>query len=166
GDSDIDATSHRVLAAAMSTLQDRSVLDGDDIRNALPGNDLASQIERVRVTPLPQSVEELSKLWTAFQTNYRTSAVYEVAVVLIDSQAAVRAPLPVLRRLTLGAGHLHRGPADAVAGAAGAAEQRAAAGAGADHHREPAERAGRRPHAAAHLHAAHPRRPARAAVVR
>lgn len=98
GDSDIDATSHRVLAAAMSTLQDRSVLDGDDIRNALPGNDLANQIERVRVTPLPQSVEELSKLWTAFQTNYRTSAVYEVAVVLIDSQAAVRAPLPVLRR--------------------------------------------------------------------
>src|SRR6185437_6961468 len=70
------------------------------------------------------------------------------------------------RRLTLGAGHLHRGPADAVAGAAGAAEQRAAAGAGADHHREPAERAGRRPHAAAHLHAAHPRRPARAAAVR
>lgn len=98
GDSDIDATSHRVLAAAMSTLHDHGVLDGDDIRNALPGNDLANQIERVRVTPLPQSVEELSKLWTAFQTNYRSSAVYEVAVVLIDSQAAVRAPLPVLRR--------------------------------------------------------------------
>lgn len=98
GDSDIDATSHRVLAAAMSTLHDRGVLDGNDIRNALPDNDLANQIERVRVTPLPQSVDELSKLWTAFQTNYRTSAVYEAAVVLIDSQAAVRAPLPVLRR--------------------------------------------------------------------
>jgi hypothetical protein len=98
GESDIDALSHRVLAAAMSTLHDRGVLDGTDIRNALADNDLANQIERVRVTPLPQSVDELSRLWTAFQTNYRTSAAYEAAVVLIDSQAAARAPLPVLRR--------------------------------------------------------------------
>jgi hypothetical protein len=98
GDSDVDAISHRVLAAAMSTLHDRGVLDGNDIRNALPDNDLANQVERVRITPLPQSVDELSKLWTAFQTNYRTSAAYEAAVLLIDSQAALRAPLPVLRR--------------------------------------------------------------------
>lgn len=98
GDSDSDALSHRVLAAAMSTLHDRSVLDGTDIQNALPDNDLASQFEHVRITQLPQSVEELSKLWTAFQTNYRVSAAYEAAVVLIDSQAATRAPLPVLRR--------------------------------------------------------------------
>lgn len=98
GENDNDALSHRVLAAAMSTLHDRGVLDGNDIRNALPDNDLAGQIERVRVTPLPQSVDELSRLWTAFQTNYRASAVYEAAVVLIDSQAATRAPLPVLRR--------------------------------------------------------------------
>jgi hypothetical protein len=98
GESDIDALSHRVLAAAMSTLHDRGVLDGTDIRNALADNDLANQIERVRVTPLPQSVDELSRLWTAFQTNYRTSAAYEAAVVLIDSQAAARASLPVLRR--------------------------------------------------------------------
>jgi hypothetical protein len=98
GENDNDAISHRVLAAAMSTLHDRGVLDGNDIRNALADNDLANQIERVRVTPLPQSVDELSRLWTAFQTNYRTSAAYEAAVVLIDSQAAARAPLPVLRR--------------------------------------------------------------------
>ena len=98
GENDNDALSHRVLAAAMSTLHDRGVLDGNDIRNALADNDLANQIERVRVTPLPQSVDELSRLWTAFQTNYRTSAAYEAAVVLIDSQAATRAPLPVLRR--------------------------------------------------------------------
>lgn len=98
GDSDIDALSHRVLAAAMSTLHDHAVLDGSDIHNALPDNDLATQVERVRLTPLPQSVDELSKLWTAFQTNYRTSAAYEAAVVLIDSQQVTRAPLPVLRR--------------------------------------------------------------------
>ncbi len=98
GESDSDALSHRVLAAAMSTLHDRSVLDGNDIQNALPDNDLASQFEHVRITPLPQSVEELSKLWTAFQTSYRVSAAYEAAVLLIDSQAPTRAALPVLRR--------------------------------------------------------------------
>ncbi|MET3653945.1 DUF4255 domain-containing protein [Dyella japonica] len=98
GESDSDAISHRVLAAAMSTLHDRPVLDGNDIRNALPDNDLADQIERVRFAPLPQSVDELSKLWTAFQTNYRVSSAYEATVVLIDSQSPVRASLPVLRR--------------------------------------------------------------------
>ncbi|MEO8810298.1 MAG: DUF4255 domain-containing protein [Rhodanobacter sp.] len=98
GDNDSDALSHRVLAAAMSTLHDSPILDGTAIASALPDNDLANQIEHVRITPLTQSVEELSKLWTAFQANYRISTAYEAAVVLIDSQAATRAPLPVLRR--------------------------------------------------------------------
>ena len=98
GDSDSEALSHRVLAAAMSTLHDRPVLDPTDIRNALPDNDLAGQFERVRLTPLAQSVDELSRLWTAFQTNYRVSTAYEATVVLIDSGASSRAPLPVLRR--------------------------------------------------------------------
>ena len=98
GDSDSEALSHRVLAAAMSTLHDHPLLDRDDITNALPDNDLATQVERVRLTPLPQSVEELSKLWTAFQTSYRVSAAYEATVVLIDSHGTARAPLPVLRR--------------------------------------------------------------------
>lgn len=98
GDTDSDAISHRVLAAAMSTLHDKAVLDGNDIRSALPDNDLADQIERVRFTPLPQSVDDISKLWTAFQTNYRVSSAYEATVVLIDSQAPSRASLPVLKR--------------------------------------------------------------------
>jgi hypothetical protein len=98
GDVDSDATSHRVLAAAMSTLHDRALLDGDDIRNALPDNDLADQVERVRITPLAQSVDELSKLWTAFQGGYRLSTAYAASVVLIDSQTPVRAALPVLAR--------------------------------------------------------------------
>lgn len=98
GDSDSDALSHRVLAAAMSTLHDHPLLDADDIRSALPDNDLADQLERVRMTPLALGIEELSKLWTAFQANYRVSAAYEATVVLIDSQRTARAPLPVLKR--------------------------------------------------------------------
>jgi hypothetical protein len=44
------------------------------------------------------SAEEMSKLWTTFQTQYRVSAAYEASVVLIDSTQPARAPLPVLKR--------------------------------------------------------------------
>jgi hypothetical protein len=58
------------------------------------------------------SLEEMSKLWTTFQTQYRISAAYELSVVLIDSRTPTRAPLPVLRQ-----GEADRGPS-AVAGQA------------------------------------------------
>src|SRR5262249_17883031 len=46
----------------------------------------------------PCTVEEISKLWTGFQTQYRLSVAYEAAVVLIDSGRPISAPLPVLTR--------------------------------------------------------------------
>lgn len=98
GESDNDALNHRVLGAAMSVLHDHAVLNPSDIAHALPDNDLAQQLEHVRVTPLPMALEELSKLWTAFQTQYRISAAYEVTVAVIDSRKPVRSPLPVLKR--------------------------------------------------------------------
>jgi hypothetical protein len=101
GDADNDAVSHRVLGSAMSVLHDHPLLGADEIRSVMPGNDLARQIERVRITPQPFSVEEISKLWTAFQTNYRLSAAYEATVVLIDSMRPTRSALPVLTRRAL-----------------------------------------------------------------
>lgn len=97
-DTDQDAVSHRVLGAAMAVLHDHSVLDAGDFASALPNSGLEDQAERIRITPLPLGVDELSKLWTAFQSNMRVCAAYEVSVVLIDSQAPTRAPLPVLAR--------------------------------------------------------------------
>lgn len=97
-DTDQDAVSHRVLGAAMGVLHDHTVLDADDLASALANSGLGDQAERIRIAPLPLGVDELSKLWTAFQTNMRVSAAYEVSVVLIDSQAPARAPLPVLAR--------------------------------------------------------------------
>jgi len=98
GESDNDAVSHRVLGAAMSVLHDHPLLSRGEISAALSGNDLGEQFERLRITPLPMPLEEMSKLWMVFQTQYRISAAYEVTVVLIDSHAPVRAPLPVLQR--------------------------------------------------------------------
>lgn len=97
-DTDQDAVSHRALAAAMSVLHDHPVLSPGELDAALANGDVAGQAERLRITPLPLGTEELSKLWTAFQTNLRVSAAYEVTVVLIDSHTPGSAALPVLAR--------------------------------------------------------------------
>lgn len=95
---DDDTVSHRLLGGAMSALNQAPVLDRAAIQAALPGNDLYLQAERVRVTPGTLDIEEISKLWTAFQTNYRISAAYQVSAVLIQNPVGVSAPLPVLSR--------------------------------------------------------------------
>lgn len=105
GETDDDALSHRVLGAAMVVLHSHPVLGRKEIENALTDNDLHRQFERVRITALPTSVEDLSKLWTMFQTPYRLSAAYEATVVLLDSRLSAPAPLPVLKR-----GQEDRGP--------------------------------------------------------
>jgi hypothetical protein len=90
--------SHHLLGRAMSVINDHAVLGADEIRNALPQNDLYLQLERVRFTLQPLSVEEIFRLWSGFQTQYRLSVAYEVSVILIDSNREVRSPLPVLTR--------------------------------------------------------------------
>ena len=87
----------------MSVLHDHSLLGADEIKNALVGNDLHQQIERVRITSQPLGIDDMNKLWGAFQTNYRLSVAYRVSLVLIDSQRPKRAPLPVL---TIGKGDI------------------------------------------------------------
>ncbi|WP_321963638.1 DUF4255 domain-containing protein [Paraburkholderia sp. J7] len=99
-----DATApsgHVLLGKAMSVLHDHAVLSAADIVAAtasLPGSDLDKQIEHVRVTFHPLTIDELSKLWTGFAMQYRLSAAYEVGVTLIESTRATRAGLPVLTR--------------------------------------------------------------------
>ncbi len=94
--------SHYLLGQAMSVLFDHALLGADEIRNAtnaaLPNSDLHKQIERVRITLQPLSLEEISKLWTGLATQYRLSVIYEVSVALIESTRASRTPLPVLTR--------------------------------------------------------------------
>jgi len=92
----------RLLGLAMSTLHDHAVLDADAINANIPMLDQADypfqQVERVRITTHPISIDEMARLWSSFQTEYRTSVAYEVSVVLIESTRPKRAALPVLRR--------------------------------------------------------------------
>jgi hypothetical protein len=97
-DGDSSVIAHRLLGRAMRVLHDHPLLGADEIRAALPNNDLADQIERIRITPQRMPVEEFSKLWTTFQVGYRISTAYQVSVVLIDSTRSSRTPLPVLAR--------------------------------------------------------------------
>lgn len=96
GQDNDDILSHRLLGAAMRVLHDRCILHPIEIKDALAESDLQNQIERVRINPVTLSLEELSKLWSCFQTQYRISAAYEVSVILIESDRPVKAPLPVL----------------------------------------------------------------------
>lgn len=113
-----DTKSQSLLGAAMGVLHDHPLIRSQDIDRAIekkPGikklglldeakkklledSNLANQIERISVTPTTLSLEEISKLWGTFQTQYRISAAYQVSVVLIESKIPVKTPLPVLSR--------------------------------------------------------------------
>jgi hypothetical protein len=90
--------SHMLLGRAMSILHDHPVLGAAEIAGALQGGDSGTQLERIRLTLQPMALEDMSKLWTAFQSQFRASVAYEAAVVLIGSTRPRRAAPPVLRR--------------------------------------------------------------------
>ncbi|HZS09156.1 MAG TPA: DUF4255 domain-containing protein [Blastocatellia bacterium] len=100
-DDEDDTNAHQLLGQAMSVLHDHPLLGAKEIKDAtgqVTGSDLHEQIERVRITLQPLTFEEMSKLWTTFQTHYRVSAAYQISVVLIESTRPPKTPLPVLQR--------------------------------------------------------------------
>jgi hypothetical protein len=65
----------------------------------LAESNLDDEVELVKFTPLPLSLEELSKLWSVFfQTQYALSIAYQATIVLIESELRPRSTLPVLER--------------------------------------------------------------------
>jgi hypothetical protein len=113
GQDDSELIAHVLLGTAMRLLHDHPLLGREEIRTALSMSDLADQMERVRLTLQPITLDEVSKLWTGFQSEYRLSVAYQVSLVLIESHHASVAPLPVLRR-----GEADRGPVAVAAPAA------------------------------------------------
>ncbi|QLE75100.1 DUF4255 domain-containing protein [Streptomyces rectiverticillatus] len=94
----------RILGAAMAALHDHCVLGPEDYDKSAGLGDAHLQPEPVRITPADLSVDDMSKLWSAFQSQYRVSVAYEARVVLLDSARPTRAPLPVVRRGAEGRG--------------------------------------------------------------
>lgn len=92
----------RMLGAVASTLHTQPLLSTQNIQAAavqygfLAGSGLESQVERVKFTPTALSLEEFSKLWSAFfQVEYSLSVAYQASVVLIESDDTPQEALPV-----------------------------------------------------------------------
>lgn len=99
GANDDDISGQQLMGQAMSILHDHPLLGPSDIEGITPYSGLQRQIERIRITPNTLTLDDISKLWTSFQSaEYRLSTGYEVSVVLIESTRPGRTPLPVLKR--------------------------------------------------------------------
>ncbi len=110
---DSDLQPQRVLGSVARTLHARPHLTREAIRETIldpqydylaetadtPASDLAEDIELVRFTPAPLSLEELSKLWSILlQVSHRLCMVYVATVVLIEAEETPRRALPVRER--------------------------------------------------------------------
>lgn len=105
-----DFHAETLLGHAMFVFHEMPILTRDAIRAAIPApppatlpngltsSSLADQIEQIKIIPQNMSVEELSKIWSALQSQYRPTAVYKVSVVLVESEKSVRPTLPVRTR--------------------------------------------------------------------
>jgi len=82
-----------VVAAALD-------LYADDPDTAfLAESDLAAEVELVKLSPTPLSLEEMSKLWGVLDSPYLLSQTYLATVVLVTAEAQPSLALPVLRRV-------------------------------------------------------------------
>jgi hypothetical protein len=105
---DISLEPQRVMGSVVRTLHAQPVLSRKAIENItssstfnyLADSDLVDQVEKVKITPTPLNLEELSKLWSVFfQTAYRLSMAYVVNLVLIEADTEIPQPtLPVRTR--------------------------------------------------------------------
>jgi hypothetical protein len=107
GGSQLEA--QHILGHAMSYVHDNAMLtrahvrqavtaysSGNDPRYApLAGADLDADVELVKLTPMHQTPEDVSKLWAALNQSYRLSVAYEASAVLIKRRRSSRAAPPV-----------------------------------------------------------------------
>lgn len=66
------------------------------VLQALAQTGLADQVEQLIIAPVYLGLEEMSKLWNAFQTSYRSSMAYRVSSVIIAREEPTVQALPVL----------------------------------------------------------------------
>jgi hypothetical protein len=112
---------HKLLGEVTRLLHENPLLTRDMLQELIdeadtnPGNlpqnlssvaqdiatsDLAEQVELVKLTMQPLSLEEMTKLWSSFfkTGTYRISVTYRATVVLIDGKHEAGAAMPVRER--------------------------------------------------------------------
>lgn len=100
----------RLLGRAVGALSATSVLGRDVVTAAvelyetetetafLADSDLATEVELVKLAPVPLSLEEMSKLWGVLDTSYQLSLTYLATVVLVSADVTPTVALPVRTR--------------------------------------------------------------------
>lgn len=95
----------RMVGATMRALEQTPILSKSALQNVadddvpeLAGSNIWRAAEKVRLTPLNLSLEELSKLWSVFfQVPYELSVAYQCSVVVLDQGDRVPTALPVTK---------------------------------------------------------------------
>jgi hypothetical protein len=85
---------HRVLGEAMRVLYDQALVTPSALRGALRDSG-----EELRLHLVPTHIEDLTRVWNAFNQPYRLSVVYRAEVVRIDSAIEERV-VPVTEAVT------------------------------------------------------------------
>lgn len=73
------ATEQGLLGRTLQVLHDGAILSGPQLQGGLAGTD-----EALKITFVPLTLEEKSRVWSAIQKPYRLSLNYEVRVVDLD----------------------------------------------------------------------------------
>lgn len=107
GSAQDDITAHQLLGNAMAILNEYPVLnnthDGDfdaDLDTQFP-QELRDSFERIKITLMPNSMDEFSKIWTGLNKAYRLSVTYEVSLVQIAPTAPTAATQPPIQQVSL-----------------------------------------------------------------
>jgi hypothetical protein len=93
-------TEHKLLGRAMQALYDGALISAPDLQ-ALSLKDSA---EVLKVTLLPLTLEERTRVWYSVQRPYRLSLYYEVRVVNLDSSTSDSRRMVDSRDLNYGIG--------------------------------------------------------------
>lgn len=78
---------HTLLGDAMRVLHDNPIIRPDlKLKNKqILADELKDAVERIKITPSPMTLEEMSKIWTPLKGDFRLSVAYHVSVIQIDS---------------------------------------------------------------------------------
>lgn len=87
---------HRLLSKAMHILYDNAI-----VRDPLLEGVLRNTAEELRIIFNPMSMEDQSKLWSAFMRPLRLSVSYEVKVIYVDSEREIAGEQVRRKRLEL-----------------------------------------------------------------
>lgn len=88
-------SAHHVLSHTMKVLHENSIINGSQMAESL-----RLSVEQLAIVLCPMQLEELTRIWNSLQAPYRLSVVYEVRIVLVESDIE-RDALRVLTKLDL-----------------------------------------------------------------